>query len=503
MIFELARRNPNGIAVDDLVRRRTWAELLDRATRVARLLRDRLDLRPDEHVASLMHNRVEGIELTLGAWMAGVWITPINRHLQAGEIEYVLENSGARALFTDAEHAAVAPRREGLTVFESEAALDAALADASDEPMPLDGPPGGTMIYTSGTSGLPKGVKRARQATLDAHLAAAAAAGRAIGLDGSGPHLLTGPMYHAAPLLFAMYDQLNGAPIVIMRRWDERRALGLLREREVHHTHLVPTMFVRLLRLPDEERRSFSSEALHLVLHGAAPIAPAVKRAMIEWWGEILVEYWGASECGVCTLVGSADWLAHPGTVGRALPHLEVFAVADDGRRLGPGEEGVLYVHHRNQAGVFEYHRADDKTAQAYLGPGVFTIGDVGRVDSDGYVYLVDRKSNMIISGGVNIYPAEIERVLQQHPAVADVAVFGIPNDEWGEEVKAAVELVSGLVPSPELEADILQFARKELAGFKVPRSIDFEERLPRHISGKLYTRLLRDRYWKNRDRKI
>jgi long-chain acyl-CoA synthetase len=503
MIFDLAAQQPEGLAVDDLLRRRSWAELADRCTRIAHFLREGAGLEPEQRVAVLMGNRVEYVELTLGAMLAGVWITPINWHLSDEEMAYVVEDSGARILFCDelfedrARRAGAAGR---MLVGEE---LDGELTRASDRPMELDGPAGGTMIYTSGTTGRPKGVQRARPATLGEALAAAERSGQAGGLDGRGPHLITGPMYHAAPLMFAVYDQANGAPIVIMPRWDDAQALELIQEREIVNTHMVPTMFVRLLRLPDELRARFHAPRLELVLHGAAPVAVSTKRKMIEWWGEKLVEYWGGTEGGVNTLIASAEWLAHPGSVGRALPLFEVFAVDDRGRRLPPGELGVLYCRHKQLKRVFQYHGDPEKTEAAYLEPGVFTIGDVGRVDEEGYVYLADRKSNLIISGGVNIYPAEVEQVLQEHPAVADVGVFGIPDEEWGERVMAAVELIEGAQASPELEAEILGFGRRRLAGYKVPRAIEFEEELPRHSNGKLYIRKLRDRYWKGLGRRI
>jgi long-chain acyl-CoA synthetase len=220
---------------------------------------------------------------------------------------------------------------------------------------------------------------------------------------------------------------------------------------------------------------------------------------MIEWWGPVLTEYWGSTEGGVFTLVDSEAWLRKPGTVGRAIPSYEVFAVDPQGERLPTGEVGTLYTHNLVTDEVFEYHQAQEKTDAAYLAPGTFTMGDVGHVDDDGFVFLSDRLANMIISGGVNIYPAEIEQVLIEHEAVADVAVFGIPDEDWGEQVKAAVELTAGFEPSAALEADLLQFARQQLAGFKVPRSVDFEAELPRHPTGKLYTRLLRDKYWQDR----
>jgi len=503
MFFDLASKDPDVLALDDLTRRRTRAELVDRVTRIARLLRDDLGLRPDDRVAVLMGNRAEYVELVWGALLAGVWLVPINWHLQADEVAYILADSDARVVFADEEHEQVVRELATTRVLVTGDAFEDALSAASNEPMPADGPAGATMIYTSGTTGRPKGVKRARPATLGDAMAGLARSGRALGLDGSGPHLITGPLYHAAPLLFAIYDQAAGAPVIIMPRWDGRRALELLVERGVRHTHMVPTMFVRLLQLPDDVRARFDASSLQLVLHGAAPIAEHTKRAMIEWWGEILVEYWGATEGGVATLVDSADWLAHSGTVGRPIPTFEVFAVDDDGGKLAADEPGLLYCRHKQLTDVFEYHGDAAKTAEAYLEPGAFTTGDVGRVDDDGYVYLSDRASSMIISGGVNIYPAEVEAVLQQHEAVADVGVFGIPDDEWGEAVKAAVELHAGTEASAELEADIIAFGRARLAAYKVPRSIDFEARLPRQDTGKLYTRLLRDRYWQGRDRKI
>jgi long-chain acyl-CoA synthetase len=502
-IFEKAASQPDRLALDDLTRQRTWAELEDRVQRLAHLLRDELGLRPDQSAALLMENRVEALELIVAGILSGVWMTPVNRHLTAEEIAYVVEDSGARVVFSDERHAETARAAGARHVQAVGPELDAALAGVSASPIGLDGPAGGNMIYTSGTSGRPKGVKRRRAPTAGAALEAARAYGCSVGLDGSGPHLVTGPTYHAAPLMFAVYDQLSGAPVTLMPRWNERQALELLEQRRIHHTHVVPTMFVRLLRLPEEERRRFSSPELHLVLHGAAPVAPAVKRRMIEWWGPILVEYWGGTEGGVATMADSEEWLSHPGTVGRALPSFEVFAVDESGYLLPPGENGLLYSRHKTLPRFFEYHGDAQKTRAAYLDDSAFTLGDLGRVDPDGFVYLADRQANVIISGGVNIYPAEIEHVLQEHPAVADVGVFGVPDEEWGESVKAAVELRPAYSPSRELEAEILGFGRERLASYKVPRSIDFETELPRHPTGKLLMRTLRERYWKGRGRRI
>jgi long-chain acyl-CoA synthetase len=494
------------IALDDGTRRRTRGELADRVARAARLLREGFGLAPGAHAALLIGNRAEAVEGVLAAIHAGVWMTPVNWHLTADEVAYVVRDSGARVLFTDPEHEATARAAapEGVAVLVAGPELEAALAASRDEPMPFEGPAGGNMIYTSGTTGRPKGVKRRVPATLGAALDAQRAYARSIACDGSGPHLVTGPLYHAAPLMYAIYDHACGAPIHVLPRWEEHAALAWIAEREVHHTHLVPTMFVRLLkRLSDAERAAFHAPALHTVLHGAAPIAPDVKRRMIEWWGPILYEYWGGTEGGVTTFVDSHEWLAHPGTVGRALPHFEVFAVDDAGRRLPPGAEGPLYARHRSTPHLFAYHGDPEKTAAAFLDPYTHTLGDVGSVDAEGWVRLADRKSHMIISGGVNIYPAEVEAVLQSHPAVGDVAVFGIPDEEWGEQVKAAVELAPGHAPSPALAAELITFARSRLAAYKVPRSIDFEDALPRTPAGKLYVRRLRDRYWQGRQRRI
>ncbi len=503
MIFDHAQARPDALAVDDLRRRRSWSELASRVSRLARWLRELRGLGVEDGVALLMHNRIEMLEAVLGGILAGIWVTPINRHLTRDEVAYVIADSGARMLFCDAEHEELAREAGAPELVTLGGELDALLEPLSDAPQPLSGPAGGCMIYTSGTSGRPKGVRRARPGNLGEALARQGARGAAYGLDGSGPHLVTGPLYHAAPLLFALYDQANGAPVVIQPRFDAAQCLELIQERQIRHSHLVPTMFVRLLQLPEAERQRFSPDSLSLVLHGAAPIAPSVKRRMIDWWGEILVEYWGGTEGGVCTLASSREWLAHPGTVGRAIAGYEVFAVDESGARLPPGEAGTLYSRLVGGGEAFEYHGDPAKTARAHLAPGTFTLGDVGRVDAEGFVYLVDRRSNTIISGGVNIYPAEIEHVLQEHPAVGDVAVFGIPDDEWGETVKAAIELAPGQRGGEALAAEILAFARTRLAAYKVPRSIDFEAELPRHPTGKLLTRQLRERYWRGRERHI
>jgi acyl-CoA synthetase (AMP-forming)/AMP-acid ligase II len=492
-ISELAAK-ADALALDDFERRRTFAELSDRARRVAGALRAS-GVEPGAHVAIWMANRVEYVEVVLGAVLAGVYVTPLNYHLADDEVRYVLEDAGAAVLFADAAHAERARACAAPRTIEVGPGYEAFLASAA----PLAGyendPPGAPMIYTSGTSGRPKGVKRRRAATVAEQLARYREAGLAFGLDGAGPHLVTGPLYHAAPLLFAVYDLLRGATVYVMPRFDAARTLELLASTRAAHVHLVPTMIVRMLRLPQAQREAFDGSALALVLHGAAPIAPEVKRAAIAWWGPKLVEYWGATEGGIYTRVESAAWLERPGTVGRPVGRFEVFAADDQGRRLPPGEIGTLFVRHPDDARPFVYHGDEAKTEAAYLPSGAFTAGDLGHVDADGFVYLSERRSNLVLSGGVNIYPAEVERVLGAHEAVADVAAFGVPDPEWGEALHAAVELAAGHVASPELESELRAYVRARLAPFKVPRRIHFEARLPRLPTGKLYVRRLRAKY--------
>jgi long-chain acyl-CoA synthetase len=508
VLVDLAVEQPHAIALSDGTRQRTWAELLDRATRLGHLWRTTHGLAAGEHVAALVGNRVEMVEALLASVLSGVWLTPINWHLTAAEVAFIVEDAGARVLLTDPTHHATADEAVALTgadtpVLVAGDQLDALLGEADDTPWPLDGPAGASMIYTSGTTGRPKGVRRAIATSVGAQLRALAAAGRTLGLDGSGPHLVTGPLYHAAPLGFAHMDLHNGAPMHVLPKWDEHQFLALVAAEGIRNTHLVPTMFVRLLRLTEAERAAADVTSLHTVLHGAAPISVAVKQRMIDWWGPVVVEYWGASEGGVVTRCTSQEWLAHPGTVGRAVAPYEVFAADANGQRLGPGDNGELWCRNPDVERVFEYHNDPAKTASAYHSPGTYTIGDIGRVDDEGWVYLADRVSHTIISGGVNIYPAEIEAVLGEHPAIGDAAVFGIPDDEWGEQVKAVVELVEGVEVTGDVLDQLLAHCRRHLAGYKCPKSIDVVDALPRFPTGKLHTRELRDRYWADRDRAI
>jgi long-chain acyl-CoA synthetase len=310
--------------------------------------------------------------------------------------------------------------------------------------------------------------------------------------------LVTGPLYHAAPLAFAAYAMTKGQTTVLMERFDPRQALALVKAHGITTTHMVPTMFIRLLHLPDSERAGADVSSLQQIFHGAAPCPPWAKQAMIDWVGPKLTEYYGASEGGGPTKATSQEWLERPGTVGRPVPGLTVDIVDDEGRSLPAGTVGTIYL--RAPDGPPSYHGDPEKTRASRLGDGRFTVGDVGYLDNDGYLYLVDRKIDLIISGGVNIYPAEVEACLSEHPDVADCTVFGVPDDEWGEAVKAAVELVDG---ADATEASLIEWCRQRIATYKAPRSIDFHHRLPRDDAGKLRKRLLRDAYWEETQRRI
>jgi long-chain acyl-CoA synthetase len=472
----------------------TYAELNARANRLARALRSR-GLERGDAIALLCSNRAEFVEVVLATQRAGLRITTVNWHLTGDEAAYIVDDCQARALGAEARFAdtaraagAAADVKVRLAVggpIEGFDDLAAASGAESDDDL-VDPVLGSQMLYTSGTTGRPKGVYRD-----EASLSTAVTLARQAYRDGN-VHLLTGPLYHAAPLLFSLNAPLvAGVPVVIMPAWDPQNALQLVERHRVTHTHMVPTMFHQLLALPTETRARYDVSSLRHVLHGAAPCPVGVKQRLIEWLGPVVYEYYAATE-GLGTWVDSETWLRKPGTVGRPVPEDQVVVGDEEANPLPPGEVGLMWF--KASEVPFEYFGDRAKTDASYRG-AYFTLGDMGYVDDEGFLFLTDRSANLIISGGVNIYPAEVDAVLLEHTAVADAAVIGVPSDEWGEEVLAVIEVRAGVPPSSELADDLVVFCRQRLAHFKCPRRVEFVDRLPRQDNGKIYKRLLRDRY--------
>lgn len=358
------------------------------------------------------------------------------------------------------------------------------------------------MLYTSGTTGRPKGVRRPLTGADPDDVPPAAT--WFFGIFGLEPfddhvHICGSPMYHTAVLNFVANSIQLGHTAVLMDRWRPAEMLRLIEKYRVTHSHMVPTQFHRLLELPADVRQRYDVSSLRVMIHGAAPCPQEVKRRMLDWWGPVVTEYYAATEGGG-TAIDATEWLAKPGSVGRPWPGSVVKVLDESGAELPAGAPGLVYM--RMGASTFEYHKDEEKTRAARAGD-LFTLGDIGYLDEDGYLFLCDRKSDMIISGGVNIYPAEIESELACHPKVADVAVFGVPNPDWGEEIKAVVQPVPGVVADAALTEELLAFAGDRLAKFKLPRTVDYVTELPRDPNGKLYRRRLRDPYWAGRERAI
>jgi long-chain acyl-CoA synthetase len=492
-----AEATPDAVAVSCEGGARSFAELDAAANRLARTLR-RHGLVAGDAVALVCGNRPEFAEVYFACQRAGLRLTPINWHLAEDEVAYIVSDCEARALVVDATIAApvdAARRSPGIVVALAVGGARTGFGDydaevGGEDAGALDDPAtGSTMLYTSGTTGRPKGVYRPRTPTTT--LTTANLAG--YDPDGGDVHLCTGPLYHAAPLAFSLGVPLAwGATVVVMDRFDAERALALVESARVTHTHMVPTMFHRLLSLPDETRDRYDLSSLRFVFHGAAPCPVAVKRGMLEWLGPIIWEYYAATE-GVGSVVDPATWLAHPGTVGRPLTPDQVLVGDEDGRPLAVGEVGLLYLKAPAE-GRFAYYRDDDKTRDTYRGD-YFTLGDVGYLDHDGFLYLTDRTANVIITGGVNVYPAEVDAVLLEHPAVGDAATIGVPDEEWGERVLAVVEPREGVTPSDELARALIEHCRQRIAHYKCPRDVAFTNALPRQDNGKVYKRLLREHY--------
>ena len=479
----------------------SWAVLNNRVNRLIGVVRSH-GVGPGERMAMLSGNRREMFEVFLAAAHTGVLVVPINWHFSADEVEYVVENSGSKLLLVDPAFGANA-NGVSVPVLHFESTYEDALAGASAEE-PDDQTMGGVMFYTSGTTGRPKGVANSAFATgIPPEVYELMAAGMVnIGFPTKGRTLLCGPGYHSAQWAFSFFPLIGGSSVVLQNRFDPEEMLELIDRHQITNVHLVPTQFVRALRSSEERKRAFDGSSLQLALHGAAPCSPEVKRQMIEWWGPKVTEYYGATEGGVVSLITADEWMARPGSVGRPMANMTVRIVTENGVDAGPATPGVIHV--RNAMGTdFEYLGEPEKTAEAHSVAGFFTLGDIGYLDHDGYLFLSDRKIDMIISGGVNIYPAEIEGVLTAHPAIVDAAVIGVPNDEFGEEVKAVVQLAPDTAWSPELQAEVLALLRDRLAGYKLPRSWDVVDTMPRSEAGKLLKRQIRAPYWEGAGRSI
>jgi len=518
LIAPIAERKGDEPALVDDLGSETWSQLNEKINRVVHALRA-AGVTPGSTVALMCGNRREYFEVMVAGMHAGMVIVPVNWHWTAAELAYVLDDSDSVALVVEDRYLDVAveacadPLTQrcvtrivvGGTAPEGFLAYEDVLATA-DPSEPVDQSSGGPMFYTSGTTGFPKGVRSGLTTTgMDlsiVELVAQAAMGM-MSIPTDGVTLLEGPAYHSAQWGLSIFPLLGAASTVVMRhRFDPAELLELIDRCRVTNIHLVPTQFIRLLKLPDDVRASFDGSSLVTVLHGAAPCSLEVKRQMLEWWGPCITEYYGGTEGGFLTLITGEEWLNRPGSLGKPTGVVELLIVDDDGQPCGPGQSGQIYFKSRLGAD-FEYHKAPEKTEAAHLAPGVATLGDVGYLDDEGYLFMSDRKIDMIISGGVNIYPAEIEGVLVGHPAVLDAAVFGIPDDEMGEQVKAAVELTEGWTDTDGLEVELIAYVRASLAGYKAPKSVDVVEALPRHPTGKLYKRLLRDPYWEGTGRTI
>jgi long-chain acyl-CoA synthetase len=487
----------------------TYGELETRSNRFARLLRAS-GLQAGDHVALLVENHPRFYELCVGAHRAGLVYTAISTRLTVGEARYIVEDCGARAIVATAATAPVATQAaEGTGALVARWMIDSTApgwtayedAVAAQPAQRIDDEVAGCdMLYSSGTTGRPKGVYVPPEAgSIDASYPLLETMRNRYGVGEDTVYLSPAPLYHAAPLRFNMGVLRLGGTCVIMEHFEAAEYLRLVEAHRATHTQLVPTMFVRMLKLPTEVRARFDMSSLRCAIHAAAPCPIPVKRQMIDWWGPIVWEYYAGTEGNGMTLCDSHEWLAHEGTVGRAVVG-ELRICDEDGREMPVGEPGTVYF-----AGgrPFEYHNDPEKTSGSRNARGWTTLGDVGYVDADGFLHLTDRKAHMIISGGVNVYPQETENLLVTHPKVLDVAVIGVPDEEMGEAVKAVVTPRDMADAGPFLESELIAWCRERLSPIKCPKSIDFEAELPRHPTGKLYKRLLRDRYWAGRASRI
>ena len=497
----LAEERPHEIAVRDESKALGWAELDDRLNRIANGL-NATELGPSRRIAVFAENAVETALANLGGLIGGASVVPVNFHLTAAEAAYILEDAGARVLFVGPETAARGVEAAAATGVHTvigwgcDGAVtpwdDWLAAQSGDEP-PGDLRPLPNLLYTSGTTGRPKGTELpptmfAGGDTVAEHLARLAQGPMA----DFGPHLVVGPMYHTGPLSGSRL-LAAGVPAVILGRFNAEKTLQAIEKYRIGNTVMVPTHFVRLLALPEDVKARYDVSSLQRIGHTGAKCPVDVKRAMIEWWGPVFFDAYGASEVGTTCAIDSEDWLKFPGSVGRAIPPFEAMILDDDDNPLPPNTEGRLFFKDTTGRGVI-YHNDPEKSAAAHIAPGVFTLGEIGYMNEEGFVYITDRFSDMVVSGGVNIYPAEAEQVLIDHPAVLDVACIGVPHPDMGEELKAlGIPLDSGQAPSGE---EVIAWCRERLSHYKCPRTFDWVADLGRNTMGKINKRKLRAPYW-------
>ncbi len=511
--WKIAASNPSLLAVVEPDGTEVTAgALLAGANQLVHGLRA-LGLQAGDCVATVLDNSAAMIEVLLAAHQAGWYITPINWHLTAGEVAYILEDCDAAAVIATPRIGDVVTTAVNEIDFPAAARFSVGGAIAGFRSLdelrvgqPTTTPParsaGATMTYTSGTTGKPKGVRRPLVPAPPETVATQQALFLSLFgiMPGSpGVHLVGAPLYHTAVLNFASNHLHLGHTLVLMDRWEPEATLALIERRRVTSSHMVPTQFNRLLKLPDDIKAKYDLSSLSHVIHSAAPCPVDTKRRMLAWWGPCIFEYYAASEGGG-TLVTPKEWLERPGTVGKPWPISQIRVLDDQHQPVAAGTVGTVWIRMGDHR--FEYHRDEQKTGDAWK-DGFFTVGDAGYLDDGGFLFLCDRKADMIIAGGVNIYPAEIEAVLLAHPQVADAAVFGIPDEDWGEQVKAVIQPAVGAEPGPAFVAALEAYASTRLARYKLPRSIDFVAEMPRDPNGKLYKRRLRDPYWEGRDRAI
>ena len=488
----------------------TYRQLEERSNQGAHLFR-KLGLKVGDCIAIFMENNIRYLEICWAAQRAGLYYTCISSRLTAGEVEYIVRDCGAKIFVAGHSLAKVAgevaPAISDLSLLMVGGAIPGYLSYEDEAgKMPLtpiaDETAGADMLYSSGTTGRPKGVRNPLSGMpIDSPNPLIGLAGMLFGMSQNSIYLSPAPLYHAAPLRYCMTVNRFGGTVVVMEHFDAEESLRLIEKYRANISQWVPTMFVRMLKLPEEVRAKYDVSSMQSAIHAAAPCPVEVKKKMIEWWGPVLHEYYAGTEGNGFCYVGSAEWMSHPGTVGKSLLG-EIHICDDEGNELAIGEEGTIYFQGPSE---FQYHNDEKKTRESrHPAHGDWsTLGDVGKLDAEGFLYLTDRKAFMIISGGVNIYPQEAENVLITHPKVADVAVIGVPNEEFGEEVKAVVQPADWAEAGPELAGELMEYAREKLSPIKCPRSVDFERELPRHPTGKLYKRLIRDRYWGKRESRI